>query len=83
MFCVHVHLGSCLEVKHTFRRKEKISHSSGLCSNAAADELSAIMQRAHTQDPERKFVRDIKTSPGPAIVLADDQQLHDLKRFCI
>lgn len=39
------------------------------------------MQRAHTQDPKNKFVRDIKMSPEPAILLATEQQLHDLVRF--
>jgi hypothetical protein len=40
------------------------------------------MQRAHTQDPVHKFVREVKTAPEPAIVLAEDQQLKDLVRFC-
>lgn len=33
----------------------------------AVDELFAVMQRGHIQDPEHKFVRDIKTVPEPAI----------------
>ena len=53
--------------------------SSGL--SLAADELFAVMQRAHTQAPAHKFVRDIKTAPEPAIVLAEDQQLQDLVHF--
>ena len=28
--------------------------------NAAADDLFVMMQRAHTEDPASKFVRDIK-----------------------
>ena len=55
---------------------------SGQSSSAAADELFVVMQTAHTQDPKKKFVRDIKTAPEPAIVLADDQQLQDMVRFC-
>lgn len=47
----------------------------------AADDLFAVIQRAHMEDPAHKLVCDIKTSPEPAIVLADDQQLHDLCRF--
>ena len=39
------------------------------------------MQQAHTQDPSRKFVWDVKTAPEPAIVLANDQQLQDVVRF--
>ena len=60
------------------RRRSKTYPVSLSC---ASDELFAVMQRAHTQDPEHKFVRDIKTAPEPAIVLADNQQLHDLVRF--
>ena len=60
------------------KRKEKFS---GTSENTAADDLFAIMQQAHTQDPAHKFVRDIKTSPEPAIVLASEQQLNDLLRF--
>ena len=30
----------------------------------------------------KKFIRDIKTAPEPAVVLADDQQIVDLIRFC-
>ena len=36
------------------------------------------MQKAHTQNPAHKFVRNIKTAPEPAIVLTGDQ---DLVRF--
>ena len=60
------------------KRKVKNTLSS---INATADELFTIMQQAHKQDPSHKFVRDIKTSPEPAIVLASDQQFADLVRF--
>lgn len=43
------------------------------------DSLYVMMQRAKVGDP---FVRDIKTSPDPAIVLANEVQLNDLVRFC-
>jgi hypothetical protein len=46
------------------------------------DELFVIMQRAYSEDPLKKFIRDIKTSPEPAVVLADNQQIVDLVRFC-
>jgi hypothetical protein len=61
------------------RRMKKTPAVSG---NAPADELFVVMQAAHTQDPKKKFVRDIKTAPEPAVVIADDQQLHDMVRFC-
>ena len=50
-------------------------------SQNSADELFVVMQHAHTQDPTRKFVRDIKTAPEPVIVLMNDQQLQDIVRF--
>ena len=40
------------------------------------------MQRAYSEDPMKKFIRDIKTAPEPAVVLADNQQIIDLIRFC-
>ena len=55
-----------------------MSSSSSKCS--ADDELYAVMLRAQLED--KKFARDIKTFPEPAIVLASDQQLMDLVRFC-
>ena len=38
-----------------------------------------MMQQAKAGD---NFVRDIKTTPDPALVLAYDHQLNDLVRFC-
>ena len=38
-----------------------------------------MMQQAKVGDP---FVHDIKTSPDPAIVLANEVQLNDLLCFC-
>ena len=63
------------------RRRAKATQASGHPTNVTADALFVIMQMAHTQDPTHKFVRDIKTAPEPAIVLAYDQQLKDLVRF--
>ena len=51
-------------------RKGKMKKDLGPSKNAAADDLFVMMQRAHTEDPASKFVRDIKTAPEPAIVLA-------------
>ena len=50
--------------------------------DSVADELFVVMQRAYAQDTTNKFIQDIKMAPEPAIVLADDQQLVDLQRFC-
>ncbi len=43
------------------------------------DELYVMMQQSKAGDG---FVRDIKISPDPAIVVARDRQLDDLVRFC-
>ena len=54
--------------------------TSGLIANPA-DELFVVMQQAKLGDHEGFFVRDLKTAPEPAIVLARDYQLHDLEGF--
>lgn len=61
-------------------RKGKMKDA-GPSQNAAADDLFVMMQRAHTEDPASKVLCDIKTAPEPAIMLAVDQQLHDLVHF--
>ena len=40
------------------------------------------MQRAHSQDPSSQFVRGIRTTPDPAIVVFTNNQLNDMIRFC-
>ena len=49
--------------------------------SAKGDELYTVMLRAQMEDTV-KYARDIKTFPEPAILLATDQQLADLSRFC-
>ena len=49
-----------------------------LCSTdrqSAADELCTVMQRAHLEDPQHKFIQHIKMSPEPAIILYTDAQI--------
>ena len=53
-----------------------------LSNTTVADHIFSIMQEAYTQDPGNAFIRDIKTAPEPAIILANDSQLKDLIRFC-
>ena len=45
------------------------------------DELYAVMVKAHLEDSNHKFVRDIKSFPEPAVLLASDQQLQDVVVF--
>ena len=47
-----------------------------------ANQVFTIMQQAKVDDHTGKFVRDCHPSPEPAFVLARDQQLDDLVRFC-
>ena len=48
-------------------------------SSDNVDELFTMMQKSKTGD---SYVRDIKSSPDPAIIIASDRQLDDLVRFC-
>ena len=54
----------------------------GVSHDAADDDLFLIMQKAYTEDPSNRFVRAVNAAPEPAIILASDQQLRDLCRFC-
>lgn len=44
-----------------------------------ADELFTVMQRSKAGDG---YIRDMKSTPDPAIIVVCDQQLDDLVRFC-
>ena len=68
-------------VKWRIKRDKRVS----LCNidrRSAAVELYAIMQHAHLEDPQQRFIRHITMSPEPAIILYTDAQIHDLVRFC-
>ena len=67
------------QVSNTKRRSKFVDSTT---SDTVADELFVVMQRAYAHDPLNKFIRDIKTAPEPAIIIANDQQLTDLVRFC-
>ena len=56
--------------------KEKAS------SDALTDQVFAMMQSAKVGDSLGCFVRETRSSPEPAFVLARDRQLDDLVRFC-
>ena len=47
-----------------------------------ADELYTVMFQAKQEDSNQHFIRDMKVLPEPAIILATEQQLKDLLRFC-
>lgn len=62
-------------------RREKLKSRCANSSNEA-DDLFVIMQRAHSEDSSAQFIRAIRAAPDPAIVLADNNQLNDMVRFC-
>ena len=39
--------------------------------------IVAVMQRAHLEDPQHQFIRHVKMSPEPAILLYTDAQIQD------
>ena len=55
------------------------SASSG---SSEANDLYSIMLQAQMEEKGKKFIRDVKTYPEPAIVVATEQQLFDVERFC-
>lgn len=63
-----------------YKRRTKADVSHG--SKSESNELYTIMLKAHMEDPDHQFVRDIKAYPEPSVFLASDQQLHDVVRFC-
>ena len=58
--------------------------STDIGSDPVSDQVHvyAIMQSTKVGDRDGKFVRDTQPSPEPAFVVAPDQQLDDLVRFC-
>lgn len=60
----------------------RLSLVPGVHRDAAADDLFVVMQKAFTEDPYRKFIRAVNAAPEPAVVVATNQQLQDLARFC-
>ena len=40
------------------------------------------MLQAHLEDSSKKYARDIKSYPEPAIMLGNDRQIADVGRFC-
>ena len=58
-------------------------HAAGMSSSSSeANDLYSIMLQAQMEDKGAKFIRDVKTYPEPAIVVATEQQLFDVQRFC-
>jgi len=56
--------------------------SKGKAKASTADELYEVMFLAKQEEKDSKFIRALKVLPDPALVLATDQQLHDLACFC-
>ena len=58
-------------------------HVGGNSSSSNASDLYSIMLNAQLEDTNKKFIRDVKTYPEPAIVVASDQQLFEWKGFVV
>ena len=65
-----------------FKRHTPVSTGQKLSCQTKSNELYSIMLQAHLEEGSEKFIRDVKAYPEPAIVLASEQQLLDLERFC-
>ena len=68
------------QVSQVKRRCKQQSYVSQVGS--ADDEFAAVLHKAFMEDATKQFVREIKTLREPAIVVATDQQMTDLVRFC-
>lgn len=58
------------------KKRKEIAEKSG----GDADDLFIVMQ--HARSDESNFVRAIRATPDPAVVIAADCQLNDMNRFC-
>ena len=65
-----------------FKHNIPVSTGQKLSCQGKSNELYSIILQAHLEERSDKFIRDVKAYPDPAIVLASDQQLLDLERFC-
>lgn len=63
-----------------FKRHIPASRELRVSGQSESNELYTIMLKAHLEDGNKKFIRDVKAYPEPAIFLASEQQL--LERFC-
>lgn len=63
------------------KRRCKREHICPQVSNPD-DELAIVLQKAFMEDSSRKFIREIRTVREPATIVAWDQQIIDLVRFC-
>lgn len=64
----------------SYVKQQLKTNSSPLSSVSATDVLSVVMHKAYMED--QQFIREVRTLREPAIVVATDQQLNDLDRFC-
>jgi len=65
-----------------YKRLVPVKLGQGVSVRSDANDLYTVMLRAHLEGGREKFIRDVKAYPEPAIVLACDEQLRDLERFC-
>ena len=62
--------------------KRRCKQSSMSQVSSADDEFAAVLHKAFMEDTTKQFVREIKTLREPAIIVATNQQMTDVVRFC-
>ena len=70
------------QVSNFKKHNVRIARNTQNQESSGANDLYTVMLQAHLEDADKKFVRDIKAYPEPAVILASDVQLNDIARFC-
>ena len=79
-----VNASSASQLPRNERQVSSIRSRNVPCSDvpSGSDEMLLMMQQAKIRDKSGLFVREIRSSPEPAFVLARERQLDDIERFC-
>ena len=64
------------------KSRQNPSGSSSSSNIPHTDVLAQVMQMCKESSDSGKFVRSVKAAPEPMWILASDQQLTDIERFC-
>ena len=77
-----VNARSASELPRNERQVSYIQSRSKPHASSGCDEMIHMIQQAKLGDSTGMFVKETRSSPGPAFVLAHYCQLNDLERFC-
>ena len=67
-------------IKHQLKAKQGCS--SGASKGKGRDLLFTVMEQCKLSQKESRFVQEVTCAPEPMAILATDQQLLDMERFC-